>query len=1322
MKVRIGKSLTLKWMVFPILLATIPLIIAGFSSIVEIYTEDWKRSFITIEGTVLIVGILFSLFLAKKLALPIKRLSKEMEEVAKGNWDAHIEPATKDEVGDLTASFNHMVQALKQSKEALREVEEKYRRIFENSKDMVYVTSQEGKFIDVNPAGVEMLGYENKEELYKIWVRDAYLNPEERKRFRDEIAKEGFVKDFESKLKRKDGTPIDVLITANVRKNDSGDIIGYAGIIKDISVRKKMEEELVQRTVELEILYDMSGLINQSLDLDTVLSTALEKASSLTGFKMGAIYLLNEKGDALEMKSHIGHHPAMVEKVKLLKYGEGVSGNAIRLKQPIMVPISKYPSDRIAPILREEGIQTLVSFPLLAKGKAIGTITLSSHSQPEISPREINLLKSIGSQVGLALENAKLFSIVAKAKSEWETTFDAVTDLVIIRDKDYRVLRVNMATFIRTGLNANDLIRKKCYETFYHRETPCEGCYITEALRTKKNVSGERKSKFLKGMFRFHIFPILDEAGEVGGIVELASDITEEKRLEVEKEVVNHINKILASSLDVSQEMKAVHSEIKLVLDSDRMTVTLLDGRGEGFRYFGLEEGDQTEGVEREEIFPKKGTVLGKVVETGLPVIVQNIAQSDVWIDQRLLLEGMRSSLVFPLEYKGKIFGTFNLGSEETNHFSERHFPFLRQVASALSGSIENSLLLNEIKESEEKYRTVIEGTLDGVCVIGIDYRFKYVNEKLAEIQGYSREELIGTDLRNYLDEESRGVLADRDEQRMKGIKLPPHFEINILRKDGGVRNAEISARSIRDSKRNVNIIVILKDITNRKQAEEALRRSEERYRNILESMQDGYFETDLAGNFTFVNDAGGRNLGYSREELIGMSYRQYTDEKGARELYQTFNGVYRTGEPVKVIDVEIVRKDGAKVFSEISVSLIRDSEGEPIGFRGIDRDVTERKRMEEQLLQAEKLRAVGEMASGVAHDFNNALAAILGNTQLMLHSVKDEEFKESLKTIEKVARGSAQTVRRLQDFTRRKVHQELYKLNVNSIVKDAIEIAKPSWRDEAQSKGMSIEMVSDFEDIAPVAGSASELREVITNMVFNAIEAMPEGGRVEIRTFQRDARDYIQISDTGMGIKEEVRKKIFEPFFTTKPFSNTGLGLSMSYGIIKRMGGEIDVESKVGQGTTFTISLPICFEAMEEEVTAITPSPPPVIKKGKEARILVIDDEESVRSVLSRILTQVKHQVNVAKDGEEGIRLFHEGEFDIVLTDLGMPGMSGWDVCKAIKKISPQTPVGMITGWGMEIGEEKMKEAELDFLISKPFDFKQIVSMVAKTMESKRM
>ena len=446
---------------------------------------------------------------------------------------------------------------------------------------MVYITSADGRYTEVNRAGIDLLGYEGKEEMTRVYARDTFYYPVDRERFREAIEREGFVKDFEVKLKKKEGASIDVLITANAGGMDRGTNIGYEGIIKDISDRKGMEEELVQTSRELEALNEMGALINQTLvDVDTIFPIALWKALGITGFEMGAIYLINETGDALEMKSQVGHSPALLEEVTVLKYGEGISGSAIMAKQPVTLSIDEYASARLTPVLKEEGIQTLVSFPLLAKGKAIGTITLSSRFPHELTPREINLLENIGNQIGLALENAKLFANVAKAKTEWETTFDAVTDLIIIRDKDYRVLRVNLATFIHTGLNAEDLIGKRCYETFYQRETPCQGCYITEALRTKKNVSGEGENRHLKGMFRFHIFPILDEAGEVGGVVELAREITEEKRLEIEKEVINNVNKILASSLDVSQEMKAVHSEIKRVLDSDRMSVTLLDGRG----------------------------------------------------------------------------------------------------------------------------------------------------------------------------------------------------------------------------------------------------------------------------------------------------------------------------------------------------------------------------------------------------------------------------------------------------------------------------------------------------------------------------------------------------------------------------------------------------------------------------------------------------------------------------------------------------------------------------------------------------------------------
>jgi nitrogen-specific signal transduction histidine kinase/ActR/RegA family two-component response regulator len=445
----------------------------------------------------------------------------------------------------------------------------------------------------------------------------------------------------------------------------------------------------------------------------------------------------------------------------------------------------------------------------------------------------------------------------------------------------------------------------------------------------------------------------------------------------------------------------------------------------------------------------------------------------------------------------------------------------------------------------------------------------------------------------------------------------------------------------------------------------------------------------------------------------MGMNDRQYIHKETAKRIYQVFNHVFKTGESGRC-NHEVLRKDGTKKYVEVSISLKKDALGKPIGFRGITRDITDRKRIEEQLFQAEKLRAVGEMASGVAHDFNNALAAILGNTQLLLYTAQDEALKETLKIIEKVAKDSSQTVRRLQDFTRKPVPQELFKVDINAIVKDSIEITKPKWKDEAQSKGIPIEMVSNLEDIPLASGNASELREVFTNIIFNAIEAMHEGGKIEIRTFKKRRDIFIQISDTGVGIVEEAKKRIFEPFFTTKPFTNTGLGLSMSYGIVKRFGGEIEVESKVGQGTTFTIILPIGEDEKEEAAD----SQP--IKKGRRARILVIDDDEFVRSVLSRTLAQADHQVTLAEDGGKGVQLFKEGEFDVVLTDLGMPGVSGWEVCRMIKEISPHTPVGMITGWGDERNRSKMEECGLDFFISKPFDLAQILNVVAETMESK--
>jgi PAS domain S-box-containing protein len=1249
-----------------------------------------------------------------------------------------------------------MIQDLKRSQGAFREAEEKYRRIFEDSKDMLYMVSVDGKLIEVNQAGVDLLGYGSKSEIIQGDARNAFLNLEDQKKIMERLREQGFVKDLEVKLKRRDGTPIDVLVTTNATRNDSGKIVSYEGTIKDISDRKKMEDELVQRTKELEALNEMGALINQTLDIDRVLPSALEKAVHLTGYEMGGIHLANEEERTFELRHHFKHSARLAEMAKGLKYGEGAAGRAVTLKRPVIFSVDDHPSSQIALILREEGVQTILAFPLLVKRRVVGAITLLSRSRRDLSQREVHLLENIGNQVGLALVNAKLFSEVAKAKSEWETTFDSVTDLLTIRDKDYRVILANKAALSRFALKPEELIGKRCFEVFRHSDRPCAGCYISETLFTKSPVSIELESPYLKGIFRFHTFPVFGETGELIGVVELAREVTGEKRLEIEKDVINNVNKILASSLDVKQVIRAVHIELKRVLDCERMGVALFDGEGKGFQILLLSKEFEFARLVPGIVYPQEGTRFERVAETGLPIIVADTGESDCWTDQELLKEGIRSCLLFPLEYRGKIIGTMNFGSRKANHFSEASFGVLQQIASGVAISIQNALLFEEIRKRLDESTILYEITkISFLASLNMDQTLTEIAENLSNLLKHEYLSIFFIEensnrLKPYTSSKSRrhhleyveglglclgrgitGWVAEKGEPALvSNVKEDGRYvcgdedirsEMCVPLKVGpkvigvvDVQSKEPNAFSEDDlrllSIAGGQIATVIENIRLR----DEIKQSEEKYRTVVESALDGVCALGRDYRLKFVNQRFAEILGFTREALINRDAREFLDEEG-RKVVADREEQRKRGVPLSPsFESTIFGKDGRMRNVEISARTTKDSRGD-VSTIAIVKDITEKKKMEEELFRAEKLSAIAEMASGVAHDFNNALAAILGNTQLLIYTAQDQETKETLQTIAKVAQDSAHTVRRLQDFTKKRVSQELGSVDVNSIIKDSIEITKPKWKDEAQSKGVPIEIVSTLEEIPRVSGNDSELRGVFTNMILNAIEAMPEGGKIEISASKKRGSVVIQISDTGIGIAEEAKKKIFEPFFTTKPFTNTGLGLSMSYGIIKRFGGEIEVVSELGYGTTFTIILPVGDAEKDEAVS------PQTIKRGRQARILVIDDEEVVRNVLCRSLANVNHQVTLAADGEKGVQLFQEGKYDIVLTDLGMPGMSGWEVCRMIKKISPDTPVGMITGWGAEMSQSKMDEYGLDFLISKPFDLTQVLNVVAETMESKR-
>ena len=382
---------------------------------------------------------------------------------------------------------------------------------------------------------------------------------------------------------------------------------------------------------------------------------------------------------------------------------------------------------------------------------------------------------------------------------------------------------------------------------------------------------------------------------------------------------------------------------------------------------------------------------------------------------------------------------------------------------------------------------------------------------------------------------------------------------------------------------------------------------------------------------------------------------------------------------------------------------------------------IAEQERIREQFSQMEKLSALGELASGVAHDFNNTLAGILGRAQLLQRTDDPKKIERGLDIIIKTAEDGAKTVKRIQDFARQRRDHNFELVSIDQILLDASEITRPRWKNCAEASNIHITVDLQVESSAMVMGDDSELREVLVNMVFNAIDAMPEGGTLSLITRTVDDSVIVKIIDTGVGMYPEVRSRIFDPFFTTKGKAGLGLGLAVSFGIIRRHGGNIEVESQYGRGTEFRITLPLAklAEKSVKEVEPVAAALPTTVHNTceqspeRQTRLLVVDDEDFVRELLRDILEGEHCDVCVAENGSEALSLFREMEFDGVFTDIGMPGMTGWELAREIRQINKRIPIAVITGWGEAVGSTEQKAAGVNWVVTKPFTADRIAELV---------
>jgi nitrogen-specific signal transduction histidine kinase len=351
-----------------------------------------------------------------------------------------------------------------------------------------------------------------------------------------------------------------------------------------------------------------------------------------------------------------------------------------------------------------------------------------------------------------------------------------------------------------------------------------------------------------------------------------------------------------------------------------------------------------------------------------------------------------------------------------------------------------------------------------------------------------------------------------------------------------------------------------------------------------------------------------------------------------------------------------------------------------------LQKALTELEQTQTKVIQQERLRAVGEMASGIAHDVNNSLAPIAGFSELLLlrpELLQDpDRSKRYLSLIHPAAQDAAHTIGRLKEFYRHRGADEPFvSVALGEVVEEVIELSRPKWKDQAQGEGKHIGLRSDLKTVPRISGNPSNLREVVTNLVFNAVDAINGDGTVTLALLYEPERDRVilEVRDTGRGMDEATRLRCLEPFFTTKGEQGTGLRLSMVYGIVHRHSGEIEIESEEGLGTVFRLSFPPekgnleireAVRAGEGITTALR-------------RILLVEDEPAVRELIEEVLTGEGHSVVTAEDGERGFARFSEGRFDVVTTDKAMPGMNGEQLALAIRQKSPDTPVLLMTGFG---------------------------------------
>jgi PAS domain S-box-containing protein len=1052
----------------------------------------------------------------------------------------------------------------------------------------------------------------------------------------------------------------------------------------------RLENLQLRETVAI---YELAQTIAFTLDPQTLISKLADAALQQTDADEVSVLLPTADGDELYVAAVRGENRQRLlgERVPL---GESISGWVAREREPLILE-GEVNDSRFRSLWPHPEIRSSISIPMQVANKLVGTININALDRPRpFTLGQMKALTILASTAAAALESASLYKQVQHAEQNYRSIFENAIEGVFQSTPEGRLLTVNPAMARILGYDSPKEVIEKItdvtHQVYVHPEDRARAAQLQEEGGVLQGFEFEAYRKDREKIWlSLNRRSVCDENGielyREGSI----EDITERKRAEEALRQSEILNRSLVEHLP------------QRIFVKDRNSVYLFCNA----KY-------------AQDLGTGPMQVVGKDDFAFHPPALAEGYRAD---DREVMAAGKTKDI----EERYKV-----AGAERWIHTVKVPYHNEQGEIIGVLGLFEDITERKRVEAQRELLSALVEASPDFIA---------YADPKTTQIQYINKH---GRRMCGIGEDEDVGKLKISDvhpawmNKRMADVVLPAAVSDGLWEGEGAFlhRNGrEIPVLMTLLARKAANgevdlFYTVSRDITERKEAEQALRKSEESYRDLVENAHDLIYSHDLEGNYTSMNKAGESITGYPTEEALTMNLSQMMSPEYLPKAQEMLDRKL-AGEKVTAYEVELLAKDGRRVTVEANTKLVL-LDGVPVGVQGIARDVTERKQLEEQLRQSQKMEAIGLLAGGVAHDFNNLLTAINGYSGLALQRIDDNHpLRGYLEEIKKAGDRAANLTRQLLAFGRKQILQPL-PINLNDVVTDMNKMLQ-------RLIGEDIELNAKLDPAAKkIKADPGQIEQVLVNLVVNARDAMPQGGKLTIETLGVDLdEDYanshvgavpgryvmLAVSDTGTGMDEGTRARIFDPFFTTKEKGKgTGLGLSTVYGILKQSGGNIWVYSELGHGTTFKVYLPE-LTASRQETEAVTGESP--MPSGSET-ILLVEDEDVVRRLARKILENAGYNVLEASRGEEAVRLRLERAepIDLLLTDVVMPETSGKEVADRLREMQPGLRVLFMSGYTDEaIVHHGVLDLNVEF-IQKPFTPAALTKRVRDVLDSELM